>query len=63
MATTTQTNKNEHDAPTIPGFHAVEESRKWRRESSARLRSMSRQEKISFLNKQLDRFGKNTSSS
>jgi len=49
--------------PTIPGFRAVEESRKWRRETSAKLRSMNREEKISFLNRHLERFKKSASSS
>jgi len=63
MATKTQTTDRHQNVPTIPGFRAVEESRKWRLETSAKLRSMSREEKINFLNRHLERFEKNTSSS
>ncbi|MCF6313734.1 MAG: hypothetical protein L3J39_14920 [Verrucomicrobiales bacterium] len=51
-------NRERRDVPAIPGFHAVEESRKWRRETSALLSSMSDAECVEFLNRRISRFAK-----
>lgn len=39
-------------------FDAVEESRKWRRETSALLATMTPQEQMDFLNRRLTRVGR-----
>ncbi len=51
------------NAPAIPGFHAVEESRKWKQSTARKLQKMTREERIAYLNRHRERFEKTTSSS
>lgn len=59
MTTKIKVNKEHLNVPAIPGFHAVEESRKWRRETSVLLSSMSDAECVEFLNRRISHFPKN----
>ncbi len=58
MRTKIKENKEHRDVPAIPGFHAVEESRKWRKETSVLLSSMSDAECVEFLNRRISHFPK-----
>jgi hypothetical protein len=58
MTTKTKVSKEHGNVPAIPGFHAVEESRKWRRTTSALLSSMSDSECVEFLNRRISHFPK-----
>jgi len=46
------------NAPTIPGFHAVEESRKWKQAVARKLQGMTSEERIAYLNRRIADFPK-----
>jgi len=56
--TTTKPHNPHLDVPAIPGFRAVEESRKWRIATGKMLREMAPEKRIAFLNRRIADFPK-----
>jgi len=54
----TKPNNPHLDVPAIPGFHAVDEARKWKEAVSLETKDMSAQELMDYFNSRIEKYPK-----